>query len=109
MISAAVAGGYVFGLGPDSHSEHARSVGLVSLILASAAVTLGLSRLQTRAAIWAALLSALSALVLVQHPRTSKLLHLTPLHIDDWMIAAVCAVFAGVLATSLPARNAPNT
>jgi hypothetical protein len=39
---------------------------------------------------------------LIQWPLTSGWLHLTPLHLDDWLLVAASGVLAGLLAVFLP-------
>jgi Ca2+-transporting ATPase len=107
FVSAAVAGGYVHALGPDGDAEHARTLGIAILIAANAAVTAGLSGLATPAARWLAALSVLSLVVLAQLPWTALALRLTPLHFGDWLIAALAALFPGLLAALLSRHQPP--
>jgi len=59
---------------------------IVSNITASASVTAVLSQLRTRAARLVAATSLAAAVVLVQTPQLASLLHLQPLHVDDWLL-----------------------
>jgi Ca2+-transporting ATPase len=43
-----------------------------------------------------------SALVLVQFRPLAEVLHLSPLHFDDWLIAGLGGLLAGALAAWLP-------
>jgi hypothetical protein len=66
--------GYTRSLGDNNNVEHARSMALA---------TIG------------------SALVLVQVPALASLLHLSPLHADDWLIAGLGGLLGGSLAAFL--------
>jgi Ca2+-transporting ATPase len=102
IITLAVTLGYERSLGSGQDVEHARTMSIVALIVASTAVTAGLSRFSTRAAAGISVAAVLSALVLVQVPAIASLLHLTPLHGDDWLIAAGGGLAAGSLSALLP-------
>lgn len=67
--------------------EHARAMAMVVLVTASASTTAVLSRLQTRAARAVVTFSLAVTLLLVQTPWLATLLHLRPLHVDDWLLA----------------------
>ena len=67
--------------------DHARAMAMVALTTASASVMAALSGLRTRVARAVAGLSLAAAVVLVQIPALASLLHLRPLHLDDWMLA----------------------
>jgi Ca2+-transporting ATPase len=84
-------------LGPEQHVEHARSMALAMLVCGSATVTAGLSRLRGRSAWAIAIASIVSAAVLIQIAPLARLLHLAPLHLDDWLVAAVGGLAAGSL------------
>ena len=73
---------------------------LVVLVVASATMTAGLSRLRSAAAVIAVIATIGSALVLVQVPALAGILHLSPLHGDDWLIAAAGGLLAGSLTKS---------
>jgi len=105
VVTAAIWIGYVRSLGPNAHVEHARSMALVSLIVASATITLGLSGLRTRSAALAVIASVASALVLVQFAPIARLLHLSPLHVDDWLLAFASGVIPGTLALLMTWRR----
>ena len=70
---------------------------LAVLIVASAMVTLGLSRLRGRAAWGLAAIAIGSAIVLMQVPQLARLLHLSPLHREDWIIALASGLATGLL------------
>jgi Ca2+-transporting ATPase len=67
--------------------DHARAMAMVVLVSASASTTAVLSRLGTRAARVIVAASLASTVLLVQTPGLAALLHLTPLHLDDWLLA----------------------
>lgn len=81
-------------LGATADVEHARAMSLVVLTLASAAITGFLSRLRTRAAQAMVALTVVSTVVMVQVPALSAVLHLAPLHLDDWALALAGALGA---------------
>lgn len=91
--------GYVRSLGLDEDVEHARSMAIVSLIAASAAITLGLGGLGSRSARLVAVAGFASAVVFVQMDSIARLLHLSALHAEDWLIACATGAAAGVLAS----------
>lgn len=67
--------------------DHARAMAMVVLVTASASTTAALGRLRTRAARVVVASSLVITLVLVQTPWLASLLHLRPLHVDDWLLA----------------------
>ncbi len=98
--------GFAYSLGADNNVAHARTMSLVTLIIATAVTTAWLSRLQTQPARLIVLATILSAVVLVQTPMLAAWLHLTPLHADDWLIAAASALLATTPAAFLrPSRR----
>jgi Ca2+-transporting ATPase len=107
LITIMLVFGYAYSLGTENNVAHARTMSLVTLILAAATVTAWLSRLQTRTAGLTVLITILSAIVLVQTPILAAWLHLTPLHADDWLIAAAGGVIAASPAAIL--RTARHT
>jgi Ca2+-transporting ATPase len=60
---------------------------MVMLVTASASATIVLSRLRTRAARVVVACSIAVTIVLVQTPWLAALVHLGPLHVDDWLLA----------------------
>ena len=96
LITVLVATGYLWSLGSGRDVAHARAMALAALTLSGAAVTAGLSRLRS----WAARVigggTVALSVVLIQVPAPARLLHLTPLHLDDWAMAG-----AGALAATL--------
>ncbi|MGE0579096.1 MAG: cation-translocating P-type ATPase [Reyranella sp.] len=102
VVGVIVVGGYVRSLGVAHDVEHARTMALVALVLATAAITAGLSRLRSRSAIAAVLITVASAVILSQTASIAALLHLRPLHWDDWFLAGCSGLLAGSLAILLP-------
>ncbi|HEU0204296.1 MAG TPA: cation transporting ATPase C-terminal domain-containing protein, partial [Burkholderiaceae bacterium] len=89
-------------LGGTHDVEHARTMAMVALVVASAALTAGLAGLRSRSALVAISATLLSAVVLIQTPTLAALLHLSPLHADDWLIAATAGAVAGGLSALIP-------
>jgi Ca2+-transporting ATPase len=67
--------------------DHARAMAMVVLVTASASTTAALSRLRTRTSRVVVAVSLAITVVLVQTPWLASLLHLKPLHLDDWLLA----------------------
>jgi Ca2+-transporting ATPase len=105
LITLALSAGYAWGLGPEQTVERARAMALAVLVVASAAVSLGLSHGRGLAAASLAVTAILSAIVLIQVPPTARLLHLSPLHAEDWIAAAVSGVAAGLLSAAFAYRR----
>ena len=101
-VTLTVVLGYGYALGEDNDVAHARSMAIIALLIASAATTVSLSRLRSWAA-WAVVLGTLaSLLLLVQVPALAELVHLRPLHLDDWAISAAAGALAGVMSFATP-------
>jgi Ca2+-transporting ATPase len=79
--------GYVRSLDGGAHADHARTMALVTLVVASASLLAALSGLRTPPARWIAGASLASAGLLAQTAPLAARLHLAPLHADDWVIA----------------------
>ena len=101
-ITAIVTFTYIRSLGDGYDIEHARAMVLVTLTAASAGIAVMLSGLRSRAAWLIAAVSAGLAVLLVQTPVLAGLLHLAPLHFDDWLLAIAGAMTAAAL--TLPGR-----
>ncbi len=78
-----------------SGGAHARAMAMVALTAASASITAVLSRLATRAARAVVALSLAAAVGLVQTPLV-PLLHIRPLHLDDWGLALAGGALAAL-------------
>jgi P-type Ca2+ transporter type 2C len=97
MITAVVVFGYDFALGAGGDVEHARAMALVALIVAGAIITATLSMLSSWTARVVILASLASLGLLVQIPALAALVHLRPLHLDDWALAVAGGAGAGIL------------
>jgi Ca2+-transporting ATPase len=107
LLSVAVTAGYMRGLGPGEDVEHARSMALAILVVASATVTVGLSRMRGRLAWGLAAATVASALLMIQIEAIARVLHMSPLHAQEWLLAAGSGLAAGGLA-ALFARARPE-
>jgi Ca2+-transporting ATPase len=108
LLTLAVIGGYLRGLGLGEDGTHARSIALATLVLASSALTVGLSRLRGRLAWSLAAAAVASAILMIQNEAIARLLHLSPLRAQDWLVAAATAVTAGALAALLARAPVPR-
>ncbi|MGZ8992887.1 MAG: cation-translocating P-type ATPase, partial [Burkholderiaceae bacterium] len=108
IITLVISAGYVRGLGVYRDIDHARTVALAALIVASGTLTAGLNGVRSRSTLVALALTLGSALALVQIEPIARLLHLSPLHLDDWIIAAAGGLIAGAGAALIPRRQRPN-
>jgi Ca2+-transporting ATPase len=97
LITATVVFGYDFALGAGGDVEHARAMALVALIVAGATITATLSSLSSWAAGVVVLASLASLGALVQIPTLASLVHLRPLHLNDWALAIAGGAAAGTL------------
>lgn len=88
-LTAVVIGGYIFSLGAGRNVEHARAMALAVLCLGSAFVTVTLSRLSTAASRLVVAGTILSLPLLIQIPALAGVLHLQPLHWQDWLAAVL--------------------
>ena len=66
--------------------------------LASAAIIVALSRLRTVTAWAVAAGSVALAVLLIQTPPLAQLVHVSPLHLDDWVLAAAGSAAAAAIA-----------
>lgn len=87
FVTLLVLGTYVRSLGADHAVEHARTMALLALVMAGAGITAALSRLRGMAAQAMVLLPPLLSALAVQSAWLSNVLHLHPLHWDDWLYA----------------------
>ncbi len=95
VATAAVLWGYEFSLGVPPDVGHARSMALAVLITASTTITAALTRLSTHGARIATILALASAVATIQIPSVAALLHLSPLHLTDWLSALGVGFLAG--------------
>ena len=102
LIAAVVTVSYVRSLGAGHDVGHARAIALIVLTTASAGITASLTRLRSRAAVTMVAATLLMSALMVQTPMVARLLHLEPLHLEDWMLA----IGAGLLTSLIPAAIA---
>jgi Ca2+-transporting ATPase len=98
LLTAVVVFGYARSLG-DGRIEHGRAMAMATLTFASAALAATLSRLRTRVSQVVSGATVVLSLVVIQTPSLAALVHVHPLHLDDWAIA----VAGALAAVSLPA------
>ena len=89
---------YEQALGAEQNVIHARTIALAALIISGATITLILSGFRSNAARMITGLTLLSAVLLIQFPALSDLMHLSPLHLQDWIKAAIGGIFAASFA-----------
>ncbi len=99
LVGLAVVWSYLHALGADHNVEHARAMALTVLLVASAGITTGLTRLRQAVARWLVAGTLASLGLLVQIPAVSGLLNLKPLHVTD--LAIVAAAFSVIALLSL--------
>lgn len=105
LVTVIVAATYLRSLGTGYDVEHARAMAMVVLTTASAGITASLAGLRSRAARIAVAGTMALSFLLVQTPALAALLHMKPLHADDWMLAAGGGLLASVLAAAASARR----
>jgi Ca2+-transporting ATPase len=97
IIAVIVSAGFLRSLEGIGNVDHGRAMALATLTTASAFITAALSGLGTRAA-WVMFIGTLtSSVLLIQTPKLDALLHLTPLHWDDWALAILGGLAAAVV------------
>jgi Ca2+-transporting ATPase len=96
-ITIATVLSYQRALGLSADAEQARAISLAVLILAAATVTAVLSGFRTRAAGVVVASAVLSTVALVQVPSLASMVHLRPLHLDDWALVVLAGVSTGAL------------
>lgn len=87
LMTCIIVSGYIYSLGLGHNIEHARATALAILCLYSAFLTAALSRLRTATSYLIGAGTIVSALVLIQTPLSAVMLHLHPLHLNDWLMA----------------------
>ena len=98
LVTGLIMWGFIHALGPAQDALHARSLALAILLSANGAVALALGGWKNRGAVLAAAGSVVPAVLVIQSPLVSRLLHLAPLHLGDWGIALVGGGALGALA-----------
>jgi Ca2+-transporting ATPase len=97
LITAVVTTAFGHGMGMGKDVDYARAMALVALTLASAGITAALSGLRGVTAKVIVLGTVGLSVLLVQVPWLATTLHLKPLQLDDWLIAASAAVVAALI------------
>jgi Ca2+-transporting ATPase len=96
-ITVATVLSYEHALGVLRDVEHARAIALAVLIIAGATITTVLSGFGNWAPRIVIAASIASLVMLVQIPAVTALVHLRPLHLQDWTIAIVAGAGSGAL------------
>jgi Ca2+-transporting ATPase len=104
LVSVAVVWSYLHALGADRDVEHARAMALTVLLVGSAGITTGLTKLRQATARWLVVGTLASLGMLVQMPAISRLLNLRPLHATDWALVAFAFAVTGMLTLGLASR-----
>ncbi|MBS0578102.1 MAG: cation-transporting P-type ATPase [Proteobacteria bacterium] len=104
-VTAATVFSYEHALGVGRDTDHARAIALAVLIIASVTITGILSGLKTWTARIIVTAAVASLVLLVQLPTLAALIHLHPLHLEDWAIAVGVGVFTGGLSALLGGRR----
>lgn len=104
LASVAVVWSYLHALGADQDVGHARAMALAVLLVASAGITAGLTRLRQATARWLVIATLASVGMLVQIPVMSRLLNLRPLHGADWALVALASGVLGLMTLALASR-----
>ncbi len=102
LLTAVVVAGYLASVTEAGRAEHGRAMALAVLTLSSAVLAAALSGLRTWTACVVAASSAAFSVVLLQTPALARLLHVSPLHLGDWVLAALAALVACVPAVVIP-------
>jgi Ca2+-transporting ATPase len=104
-ITTVVVGLYVRALDGARAVEHARASAMAALTLSSATLVAGMSRLRTATARWIAAGTVAATLLLVQVPWIAPLLHMEPLHLDDWLLVLAGSIGAALVPTIAALRQ----
>jgi len=106
LITLFVVLGYLTSTAEPGGVEHGRAIALAVLTLSSAVLTAALSRLRTLASRVISGATVALSVVLIQVPPLARLLHLAPLHPEDWGLALAASLLAGApLALGLRERR----
>jgi Ca2+-transporting ATPase len=104
FATVVVLAGYLRSLGLGHDVEHARAVAIASLTAFSAGITVHLTRLRTPASRVMVGATLASSVLLIQTPALARLLHLSPMHVDDWLLSLGGGLAVALLAL-LPRRR----
>lgn len=98
LLTAVIVAGYDRSLVGSGRVEHARAMALATFSVASALLAATLSRLRTGMSRIVTMATTAASVALIQVPGLAALVHVDPLHIDDW----AAAVAGSVLAIAIP-------
>jgi Ca2+-transporting ATPase len=101
-LTAIVTWSYLRSLGIGYDVDHARTMALVALSVASAGITAELSRLRSTASVVMTIGTLALSALFVNVPPLARFLHLSALHRDDWLVAIGAGLLAALL-SALPA------
>ncbi|HMH52078.1 MAG TPA: HAD-IC family P-type ATPase [Candidatus Acidoferrum sp.] len=101
LLTTLVVAAYARGVHERGDVGHGRALALAVLILASAFVTLALGRLRTLAGAMIPAATVVVSAALVQVAPLAQVLGLSPLHADDWGLAALGALIAALPLVSI--------
>lgn len=96
FVTALIYISYVRSLGVGRDIEHARAMAMAVLIFGGVSITAVLSQFRSRTALVLMGGAALSAFIFIQEPQLSALTQLSPLHLEDWLIAGLGGVFVSL-------------
>lgn len=99
VIAVLVSAGYLRSLEGIRNVDHGRAMALATLTSASAFITAALSRLRSRLACLMCIGTLVSSYILIQTPKLDTLLHMTPLHWDDWVLALLGGLSVALIPT----------
>ena len=103
-MSVAVVWSYLHALGADRDVDHARAMSLSVLLVASAGMTTGLTKLRQATARWLVVGTLASLGVAVQVPAVSRFLSLRPLNGADGLLLVAALAVLGSTTFALAAR-----
>jgi Ca2+-transporting ATPase len=98
LLTGVIVFGYDRSLADSGRVEHARAMALAIFSLASATLAAALSGLRTRISWIVTFATAAASVALIQVPVLAALVHVDPLHLDDW----VTVVAGSALAVGIP-------
>jgi Ca2+-transporting ATPase len=106
LVTGAVVGGYLRAVAEPGGVEHGRALALATVVLAHAVLAGALSGLRTWVACGVVMGSLGLSALLIQHPVSAGVLHLAPLHAQDWLLALASGGLAAVAALGGEPRRA---
>jgi Ca2+-transporting ATPase len=105
LITAFITLGFSYSVEERGGVEHARALAVAGLTFSSAALTAALSRLRTWAARSIAGGTVGLSILLIQTPPLARLLHMQPLHWDDWGLVVAASALPALLPLLFPPRD----